>query len=252
MIKFIVSRTSGNVLYKDTLEVGLKKFGLQVFQAIVNSPADEEPKSKKYNTTIDALFQNNLIQDEDIVCICDEDVSLLDMYFSNKLEMVFKEKSITLLGVLGTSLLSENCEWWMNPPEHLRGHIFQQNPKKLSESNHFEKGMVGYYDDIVAIDRCFMAIRGSELQNFRFDDTFSNNELYNIDFCLQILEAGKKIAVADILLGRCEIPQNLTKDEVWQQKKNYLCSKWKTKGYVFPLTINNFGREDSGVVEVEL
>ena len=252
MIKFIVARERGNQqLYADNLEQGLKRFGFQVFQAMTQDNVPEESKPKKYNTTIDALWQNNLIVPEDIICFCNEDIMLLDTEFPNKIQMIFNQTQVSMCGVLGSSELNDSGEWWMTGPEFQRGHIMQSNGAQAEESHHLVKGQIGFFTDVVAIDRGFMAIRASELTELRFDDSFAL-DFYNTDICLQLLDSGKSIGVADILLGQAEIPANKSDTPEWQERRNALMNKWQGRGYTFPLTINSFERKDVGVVEIEL
>jgi hypothetical protein len=252
-MKFVISRRVENDRrYKEFLEPSLQKLQVQVYQAITQEDKPEESISKKYNAILQAITERNLFADEDVLIFCEEDVHIFDNLFKEKLTLLFDTKpNISIVGVLGTSEVTDNFEWWMNDPDKLRGHILQ-NIGDGQKSQHLVKGPVGFYDDIVAIDKSLMVVKGKVLRDIQFDDVNCQDELYNIDFCLQALQKGFNIAVADILIYKDIMPINNSEKFEWITTKNNLINKWTGRGLQFPITTNSFNIKRNEVMEIEL
>ena len=195
---------------------------------------------EKYNIGIDKI-KSKILNDDDIICFIHEDVKILDQYFEEKLNYIFKEKpNVGLCGVIGTNELLENGSWWINSKEKKFGHIIQENGKKIY---HFLEKNVGYFEDMVIVDGLFLAIRGELInKGLRFNESFKSFHLYDLTICFQVLEMGYKIACVDILLQHKSPGLGfLTKE--WVDMKDKFISSVKNKGYKFPITSKNFNKE---------
>jgi hypothetical protein len=232
MIRAVVSKHSDEIFQRYLMPC-LEKYKIKA-AIVIDDDDKNESIFTKYNNGIDTHIKDGLTKD-DVVAFIHEDVIILDPNFSAKLEMVFSEKKdVGIVGVVGSSELQPDCAWWRSAPDKLRGHIIQQYG---DDRNHLIKGHVGYFDDMVALDGLFFAIRGSILlDGFRFDgDTFDGFDFYDIDTCLTIIEKGYKAAVIDTLVEHKSIGDIINKLG-WQENAAKLSSKWKLKGYSFPIT----------------
>lgn len=241
MIKMITSlKEEDTRYYKQFLEPSSKKFQLYLFQAVTRKGSPTEGIAKKYNLAIEAMFSNNMAEDNDIIVFINDDIGIVDALFKEKLELIFKEKpDIGVVGVLGSNQISNSIEYWMNPTQFLRGHILQAEENDVTRGNHLIKGPIGFYDNIMAVDKCMMAVRAGLLRDIRFDENiYKNEDLYNIDFCLQILERGYKISIADILIHQARQPINLSDDMNWKNERQKTIDKWNK--YEFPINSNSF------------
>ena len=189
---------------------------------------------EKYNYAIEAIKDFNSLdsfKDDDVIVFLHSDVSVKDEFIEEKLNYVFEnDKELGMVGVYGTTLLTENGGWWMaDRSVYGRGHIIQGMPNK---TEHHMVDRIGYFDDVVSIDGCFMAIRGSVLEEFRFDEyNYDGYHFYDVDTSLQIGSLGYKIAVVDILI-RHESEGPL--DQGWERNRNICMNKWKKRGIKFP------------------
>jgi hypothetical protein len=255
-VKFIICRKANQeseINYKTYLEPSLQKLQVQVFQAITQEGKPEESVTKKYNAILQALNERNLFDDRDILVFCEEDVNIVDNYFMEKINMVFDQKpNVSIVGVLGTTEINQNVEWWMNNQDKLRGHILQNTGEGSNKAQHLIKGQIGFHENVVAIDRCIMMVRASVIKNIKFDEDICQDELFNIDFCVQALQQGHSIAVADILVYKNGMPKNNENDPVWNETKTKLLKKWMEKGLQIPITTGSFNFERKEVMEIEL
>lgn len=254
MIKMITCLKEEDLTYyKNFLEPSAKKFQLYLFQTVTKKDTKDEGEAKKYNLAVEAMFSNNMAEDNDIVVFIREDVGIVDQLFKDKIEMIFNEKpDVGLVGIMGSSQVSKSVEWWMNPPESLRGQILQGTKEEPGKGEHLVKGPVGFYTDVVTVDKCFMAMRASLLRELTFDDSICSDELYNTDMCLQVLNKGYKIAVADILLHQAKHPENKSQEDDWNATREKLIEKWVTTSE-FPITVDSFkGIEKSDILRPEV
>jgi len=239
-IKVIIPRHN-DAKYKMFAEPSTKKIGTQALQVFDKVPGANESIFKKYNAGIEAAMNADLT-DDDIVIFMHEDIGMVDNLFKEKIELLFTEKTdVGLVGIAGATELTEKGGWWMTTPDKMRGHLIQgKDGGGQGEGFHLVKGPIGYFDDLVAIDGCFMVTKGRFLkEGISFDtETFEHNDFYDIDFGFQFLDKGYKIAVADILIYHQSTGMGVFKDE-WKSSRDKLFEKWKAKGYTMPFKVGD-------------
>ena len=226
MLKFVIIRKEESK-YLQFAEPSLKR--LKQAQTCDIYPTDDKGIAHYYNKGLQA-YLNQQITDEDIICFMHQDVSILDPYFTEKLEKVFKIKpEIAALGIAGSSILPESGHWFENPDE-VKGQWIQSVGDKTIVMN---KGKIGYYDDILTTHKALICVRPFIFkEGLRFDEELKID--YNVtDLCLQILDRGYKIAIADILIHHeSEREGNFNID--------YFKYKYESMGYKFPITLDQF------------
>lgn len=230
MIKFIIRRNN-EADYNNYIGFSLKKLPLvQTCDIYPDNKDREKGYPAIWNRGIEA-FLTNKISDEDIICLVHEDVSILDPNFAQKLEMSFKLKpEIGVFGIAGSTILPESLKWYEENHSQIRGQWLQNYN---NDSILMSKENVGFFDDTVVLHKFFLAIRvGLLKEGLRFDECFTF-DLYNVDFCLQVLERGYKLGVIDIFLKH-------NSDREGLNGKDFLISKYKEKGYNFPLSLDQF------------
>lgn len=239
MIKFIIARGDNDKeVYDKYIGESLQKLNTESYE-VFNDNGENLSIFQKYNIGIERAKSIG-IKDDDIICFAHSDVSILDPNFSQKVEIVFKNKSdIGLCGVIGTREYSDNGGWWMTIPKMLSGHIIQEIN---GQSNHLVKGSIGYFDDMVVVDGLILMIRGKLLNDgLMWDESFDGYHLYDVDICLQVLSKGWKIAVADILVRHKSPGMGfLTKE--WHDSKDKIINKYKKMGCEFPITTESFNK----------
>jgi len=255
-IKCIVPRLN-NQKFQIFTEPSMKKISSQVLQIFDKDPTKPENIFKKYNAGIEAVIQNGL-EDGDIVIFLHEDVGIIDNLFREKIELLFQEKNdVAIVGIAGAVEITERLGWWMTTPDKMRGHLIQGKADGgQGEGFHLQKGPIGYFDDLVAIDGCMMITQGRFIkEGLRFDDqTFtSGNDFYDIDFGLKALEMGYKISVADILIFHQSSGMGVF-NEAWKNNGKILIEKWTSKGYKLPFTRDQFKMKEvnNEIVEINI
>jgi translation elongation factor EF-G len=134
-------------------------------------------------------------------------------------------------------------------------HILQGKEGQDNQGFHLQKGAIGYFDEIIGIDGCIMITTGKFIkEGLRFDDqTYTGNDFYDLDLCLNVSQMGYKIAVADILIYHASTGRGVFTDD-WKNAKDIFLKKWTDKGFNFPLTRSQFPYKkiESEIVEISL
>ncbi len=225
MLKFIIARHDQKI-YENYIEKSLKNIDCESYDVF-----DEENENltltQKYNLGIGSIKN---LDDNDIVVFIHEDVEIMDNLFKEKIDLIFKNENVGLLGVIGCTEFTKNGMWWANRPENLFGHIIQENNDK---ENHLVKGAIGYSDNIVAVDGLILMIRGKLLKDgLRFDSRFGM-DFYDISICLDILmKTDYKIAIADILVKHRSVGMG-SLGENWKNSRDAMLKKYKD--IIFPI-----------------
>ena len=257
-IKFCIPRGGNDdEKFRIFAEPSMKKLGVQCLQVFDKDPTKPESIFKKYNASIEALIQGGLA-DDDIICFTHSDVGIIDNLFKEKLDLLFNEKKdVAIVGIAGAVEITERLGWWMTTPDKMRGHLIQGKAGGgQGEGFHLQKGAIGYFDDVVCVDGCMMITQGRFIkEGLRFDDqTFvEGNDFYDCDICLNALNMGYRIAVADILIFHQSSGMGVFND-AWKKNGEIFKQKWLNKGYKLPFTSDQFKKKEisSEIVEIQI
>jgi len=227
--------------YETFIKNSIKKYGGRAMEMNNEDPNIPESIFVKYKTAMDVLVSSDL-NDDDIFVFVHEDVGIVDEFFNEKVKTIFdSRKDVGIVGIAGTSVLEQNGAWWHTNQENLRGHLVQGNGTD-SKGSYLKKGKVGFFDDVVAVDGCILITTGKMIRDvFKLDmELFKEcNDFYDIEMCMQVLEAGYKVAVADIFIFHRSVGGGSLGNS-WKITRDKLIGKYIEKGYSFPLTIESF------------
>lgn len=185
----------------------------------------------KYNLAIDSIKD---IENK-IVIFVHEDIKLNNLDYSEVIVRACFNQVPTLgvLGVYGVNSYVEQGGWWMcNRKMNATGRIVQGLPNGsffLMQDN-----PKGFVDDLVMVDGCYMAIRGSLLKQQRFA-AMDGYHFYDASYCISVIEnTDYTVGVnTDILVThKSEGPVG----EAWSTSRDSYINKLKEK-YEFPITV---------------
>jgi hypothetical protein len=262
-VTFVVPRLNDKVFEK-YLKPSLSKYDCQSIE-MFDEKGQKDSIFTKYNKAISVLKEKGM-QEDDVIVFLHEDVILLENNIVDKLKLTFSQKKdIGILGIVGCNQLNESSKWWeqLIPNTNMKGHLIQGNETNDGRGGfHLIKGEIGYYNNLVALDGCFLAASGKFLlsTNFKFDEEtyIGHNDFYDIDACLTCLELGWKVAVVDLLIFHASVGKG-SLQEPWHQARDKFINKWqKTKNIQFPITINTFQKNvvsvenPSNIIEIEI
>ena len=168
----------------------------------------------------------------DILCFMHEDVLfrsnnwgiIIDNYFA-------KDILIGLIGFAGSHFLADTPMYWYSAPFVSQRNL--NNDQGVVEE-HFHEGWFGNKSiiEVVAVDGFCFYVRKSLFDRISFDeDTYNGFHLYDMDICMQVIEAGYKVCVArDVLTEHCwSESQQFTKQggQLFNYNLKLFSKKWK-------------------------
>jgi hypothetical protein len=193
---------------------------------------------EKYNNGIQKLIRKRKLTDDDIIVFAHSDITILDQSLEDKLRLTFEYKTeVGIIGVYGATQFNEQFGWWLNDREkYARGHIQQG----LDGSTYHMSDRIGFFDNMVVVDGCFMAIRGSLAKSLQFRTNMDGYHHYENSYCIDtLLRTEFKVAVVDIFIQH-ESEGPLSED--WFNSGQKLLKEYTGMGLEFPLTSENLNR----------
>lgn len=128
----------------------------------------------------------------DIVILCHDDIYFDTSSWANKIIKHFEKSEFGILGVAGTTELTESGRWW-DKQQKMVGIVNHEHNNKKWESKYSES----FNNDIIEtliIDGLFMAIHKPKLKTF-FDTDFKGFHFYDISFTFKNFLEGVKVGV---------------------------------------------------------
>lgn len=141
----------------------------------------------------------------EMLCFMHDDVLFRSNNWGNAIINHFHEdERIGVIGFAGTHFLPDTPMYWYSSP-FVSQHNLNNDQGRVEE--HFHEDWFGKRNiiDVVAIDGfCFFA-RKNLFQQIAFDEkTFQGFHLYDMDICMQVIQAGYKVCVCrDVLVEHC-------------------------------------------------
>jgi glycosyltransferase involved in cell wall biosynthesis len=191
---------------------GFKK--IEVIEKINNG---EKSLSQVYNEILEESTT-------DIVILCHDDIYFDTPSWFHKIKTHFEKSDFGILGVAGTSNMSETGRWWeTNRRKDMIGIVNHESEGKKWTSK--------YSDDLgksirqtVIVDGLFIALSKSRIKH-TFDEEFEGFHFYDIAFCFRNHLEGVKVGViTNIRITHKSIGQ--TNDQ-WEDNRNFFVQKYK-------------------------
>lgn len=167
----------------------------------------------------------------DIIVFCHDDIIFNTKNWGKKLLNHFKKTDYGILGVAGTTHMSETGRWW------------DDNTKMMGQVRHTHEGR--YWDskycsnfgdkvlESILVDGLFFAVKKDRLSN-KFNEEFNGFHFYEIDFCFSNHLDGTKVGVmSDIRITHKSI--GMTNEE-WENNRKQFANKYKKE---LPYNLNS-------------
>lgn len=181
-----------------------------------------------------------LVAKYDIIAYCHEDIIFNTNDWALELKQLLNDKTIGLVGALGTIYKSKYPTSWATiPSQYYRPKLFESLKKSIVTSNNQAK-----FSKVVVLDGHFIAGRKKIFQHFLWNENFLKGfHMYDIDLCLHVGNYFS-IVVSNVIKIKHLSDGNM--DENW------LCeSKAYHKHYRanFPLNNENIGSSETKVLD---
>lgn len=168
--------------------------------------------SKNTYSIFEAYNEGVSLSKGDVLCFMHEDVLFRSCGWGETIEKHFREKEeIGLIGFAGTHFLPDTPMYWYSSPFISQRNL---NNDQGVVKEHFHEEWFGRNNliEVVAVDGFCFFVRKALFGSISFDEqTYQGFHIYDMDICMQVIEAGFKVYVCrDILI-----------EHFWSEKKQY-------------------------------
>jgi hypothetical protein len=179
--------------------------------------------SRTYNLILDAAARRD---DLEGLVLVHPHAELRDPELCSKVREVLAEPDVAVAGVVGATDV-RSLAWWRGPVRSgsLRHHYHEHGEGEFDGFSWTRPRRAS--GEVDAVDGVLMVLSPWAVRNVRFDDSLVHGYGFDVDYCLQVREAGRKVVVADMPLtvhGELDL---IEKPELWVEAHIQLAKKWE-------------------------
>jgi Glycosyltransferase like family len=150
---------------------------------------------------------------------------ITDPHFCRKVREALEDAGVGLVGAIGATGV-RNIAWW-------EGEV--RSGQVLHRYTEFGGGEFEAFSwtqprpapgEVECVDGLLLVLSPAVARNVRFDESLPLGHGVDIDFCVQVREAGYKIVVADLQLTQHRALELLEDDRLWVEAHIRLGEKW--------------------------
>lgn len=213
MISVVYSTRNSNKQFQDYIKktIGVKEY--EIYEIVNNG---EKSLTECYNEGLDNTKN-------DIVVFCHDDI-LLKENWGKKVLKHFKETQYGIIGMAGTTDMSEIGRWWQDNTKMV-GIVSHSHEGKTWE-NRYSANFEDEIIETVMLDGLFFVVHKQRIKE-RFDENIKGFHFYDVDFTFNNHLNGVKVGVMfDVKITHKSI--GMTNDE-WEKNRLQFVEKYKDK-----------------------
>jgi GT2 family glycosyltransferase len=213
MISIVYSTRTPNKQFQDYIKktIGVKEY--EIYEIVNNGV---KSLTECYNEGLNKTKNN-------IVVFCHDDI-LLKEGWGKKILRHFKETEYGILGMAGTTDMSEIGRWWQDSTKMV-GIVSHSHEGKTWE-NRYSANFEDEIIETVMLDGLFFVAHKERIKT-KFDEDFKGFHFYDVDFTFNNHLNGVKVGVMfDIKITHKSI--GMTNDE-WEKNRLQFVEKYKDK-----------------------
>ncbi|MBV9917163.1 MAG: hypothetical protein JO153_11745 [Solirubrobacterales bacterium] len=224
MIAFGCSITDPE-MYRKAAERGLRRVAEPDSQLIANAASGSIARS--YNVIMDSVAER---EDLEALVLVHQDAELASDDLCLKLRGVFAHPDVGVAGCVG-AVDVRSIAWWEGSttwaafahryPEFGGGEITAFTWRADGHPGYARTGEVETLDGFV------LALSPWAVRNIRFDETLSRIHGYDLDFCLQVREAGRKVVTVDVKAVHHHSLELVRDPDSWIAAHIKVAEKWE-------------------------
>jgi hypothetical protein len=182
---------------------------------------------ESYNHLLDRAAA---LPDLDAVVLLHQDTEIVDPDFCDKVRVALKDPGVGVVGCVG-AIGVRSIAWWEGSvtlasfihryQEHGGGDI-PAFSWSWSEAPPYAR--VGEVD---TLDGFLLAIAPDVARSIRFDESLGRLHSYDLDFCLQVRESGKRVMTADVRAIHHHSLKLVSDPEGWVEAHIKIAEKWE-------------------------
>jgi Glycosyltransferase like family len=220
VIAFGVSVTEGEA-YRRYSEPGIDRAREEDSEVYVFAAVGQV--SRTYNLLLDTAAKH---EDLEAFVLVHPHAEITDRDFCPKLREAFAVPDVAVVGAIGASGV-RTIAWWEG--EVSAGpvlHAYQEHGggelPAYSWKEHAAPGR-----EVDAVGGMLMALSPWAVRNLRFDEALAYGHGYDVDYCLQVRAAGRKVVTADLAVTQHQSLELVEELPYWIEAHIWLAEKWQ-------------------------
>jgi hypothetical protein len=227
MIAFGCSITAPDV-YARCAEPGLRRVAEPDSKVIANSAAGSIFRS--YNLLLDQVRE---LPDLEALVLVHQDAEIVDPAFCAKLRAVLDDPDVGVVGCVG-AIDVRSIAWWEGSVTWASfTHRYREFGGGEISSITWRDGEAPPYarlGEVETLDGFVLALSPWAVRNLRFDEGLGSQiHGYDLDFCLQVREAGRKVMTADFKVVHHHSLELVSDPQVWIDAHVRVAEKWEER-----------------------
>ncbi|HEV3128985.1 MAG TPA: glycosyltransferase [Solirubrobacteraceae bacterium] len=223
MIVFGTSITAPEV-YRRCAERGFRLAAEPDSEVIANAAAGSLARS--YNLIMDQVAGRD---DVESLVLVHQDAELVDRDFCARIREILKDPDVGAIGLVG-AIDVRSIAWWEGSVTWASfSHRYEEfGGGEIKAFTWGDEEFPGFArtGEVDTLDGFVLALSPWVVQNVRFDESISQIHGYDLDFCLQVREAGRKVVTADLRAIHHHSLELVKDPEVWMAAHKKIAEKW--------------------------
>ena len=214
MISIVYSTRESKPNFKEHLKKSIGVKDIEIIEYINNG---------EYSLT--ELYNKGLKESKnDIVIFCHDDIIFNKPKWGKKILSHFNDSDFGILGIAGTTHLSETGRWWDDNTK-MMGIVKHSNEGKTWESKYCRNFNNKILESVI-VDGLFICVNKNQIKK-EFNENVKGFHFYDIDFCFNNHLNGVKVGVIfDVKVTHLSI--GMTNDE-WEKNRIEFQTNYKDK-----------------------
>jgi hypothetical protein len=185
---------------------------------------------RSYNLVLEAAAK---LDDLEALVLLHQDTEITDPQFIAKARSALADPEVGVVGCVG-AVDVRSIAWWEGSVTWASfSHQYGEAGGGTLDSFTFAGEADGHppyarTGEVDTVDGFLLVLSPWAVQNVRFDETLGGQlHGYDLDFCLQVREAGRKVITADLKVIHHHSLELVSHPEVWAQAHVAIAEKWE-------------------------
>ena len=180
---------------------------------------------RTYNLMLDKLAGRD---DLEALALVHPHAEVAEPDFCRKVRHALRDPDVGVVGCVGASGV-RGLAWWEG--EVASARVLH----RYTEHGGGEEQAYSWTDpkpapaEVDCVDGFLLVLSPWAVRNIRFDETLVGSHGFDVDFCFQVREAGRKVVVAELATVHHRSLELVKEPELWAEAHIQLAEKWERK-----------------------
>ncbi len=186
-------------------------------------------KGSIFESYNELLEQAAALDDLEALVLIHQDTEIVDVDFAAKVRDAVADPDVGLVGCVG-SIGVRSIAWWEGSVTQASFiHRYHEHGGGDVQAFSWAWGDAPAYarlGEVETLDGFLLVLSPWVVRNLRFDEALGRLHGYDLDFCLQVREAGKKVITADVRAIHHHSLDPISEPEEWIKAHIDIAEKW--------------------------